>query len=120
MGIVFSMRKFPHHYCISLLLSLTTDFVSLAGFVCSVNKTHIATGWTRMYEMSYIVNLAIATAVYCVLSLVFPPEGAGIAEQWHAYPLNGTPPNESVASAVLEDKEEHTVQVECVSPPTMV
>lgn len=62
-----------------------------------------------MFQMSYIMNLAIAIAVFYILSIVFPPEGTGIEESWD----DGTPSNELVHS---EEKEDPIVaQVEAAS-----
>jgi hypothetical protein len=60
-----------------------------------------------MYQMSYVVNLSIASSVFYLLSVVFPPEGLGNAEPW----------SEGAAEADitpdLEEKGEHVVEVEC-------
>ena len=42
---------------------IDTHFTFAAGFVAAVNKTPIAIGWTRIYQMSYIVNIALASSI---------------------------------------------------------
>ena len=70
-----------------------------------------------MYQMSYIVNLAIAVVIFCVLSVVFPPVDTGTAEPWDAVSGNAATPNEPSTSRVLgesEDKEARQLEIECV------
>jgi hypothetical protein len=67
--------------------------------------------------MSYILNASIAALVFCVLSLVFPPVGTGIAEPWEVVSADGASSNEP---AVLSDKEDQILEVECLTPSAMV
>ena len=90
--------------------------MSVAGFVCAVNKTPIAVGWHRMYQMSYIVNASIAAVVFYVLSRVFPPIGTGISEPWDRASVDSS----SLGEPELEGKEGLTVQVERLTPARMV
>jgi hypothetical protein len=62
-----------------------------------------------MYQMSYLVNAAIAFVVFCGLSVIFPPVGMRASEPWDAAFLNSRPLSEPGPSAVLEDKEELAV-----------
>ena len=73
-----------------------------------------------MYQMSYLVNAAIAFVVFCGLSIIFPPVGTGLSESWDAAFLDGKPLNEPGPSAVSEDKEELAVEVESLPPAKMV
>ncbi len=111
-----SASSFP---CVSVpsldALSIHAEFVlPAAGFICSVNETPIAVGWTRLYQMCYFVNIAIAISVYCLLSLLFPPEGLGIAEPWDSALLGGSSQHE-VGDPVASEDKEHAVEVEVLS-----
>lgn len=53
---------------------------SMPGFICAVNGSSIAVGWTRVYQLSYFVGLAMAAIVYTLLCKVWPPECLGISE----------------------------------------
>ncbi|KUJ09188.1 uncharacterized protein LY89DRAFT_763906 [Mollisia scopiformis] len=93
------------------IIAFTLSIVwSMPGFVSNVKSSHITTGWTRMYQMSYIVNIAIAVVVFCVLSLAFPQVGLRTAAAW------GEAPTTSVNSIndleAMADKDGEPVEVE--------
>ena len=67
-----------------------------------------------MYQMSYIMNLSIATLTFYGLSRLFPPEGLGVAEPWDAAFMVGQDANKPMETATKEEKEEHLSQIECL------
>ncbi|KIY01451.1 uncharacterized protein Z520_03003 [Fonsecaea multimorphosa CBS 102226] len=98
---------------VAFIMSFVFD---LPGFAASVNKTSIAPGWTRMYDMSYIVNLAIAVLIFCCLSFAFPPKGLGVAEGWDDGSVVGENKVTDPTVAVEQEKEERVYEVECLPP----
>lgn len=68
-------RKIPHERKKKLILFLLT-----AGFVCTVNGDPIAIGWTRIYQLSYFVGLAISCPGYWLLCRLFPPPALRVME----------------------------------------
>jgi hypothetical protein len=52
----------------------------IAGFVCAVNGDPIAIGWTRIYQLSYFVGLAISCPGYWLLCRLFPPPALRVME----------------------------------------
>ncbi|OQV04574.1 hypothetical protein CLAIMM_09434 [Cladophialophora immunda] len=98
---------------VAFIMSFVFD---LPGFAASVNHTAIAPGWTRMYDMSYIVNLAIATLIFCCLSFAFPPKGLGVAGAWDD--VSVVEESKTTELAVDQEKEERVYEVECLPTST--
>jgi hypothetical protein len=69
-----------------------------------------------MYDMSYIVNLAIATLIFCCLSFAFPPKGLGVAEAWDDGPVVGE--TKTTDLTVDQEKENRVYEVECLPTST--
>lgn len=55
---------------------------AIAGLAISVdaNTSPALQGWTRLYNLTFIVGLAIAFTVMSVLGYFFPPPGLGLDE----------------------------------------
>lgn len=89
MGAWPMLRKFllkkPQVYTESLECFLT---VIIAGLVASVNASTDASwvGWIRLYNLTFIIGLAIAFAVFLGLNLAIPPPGLG--EEGEFEPIN--------------------------------
>lgn len=57
---------------------------SLAGLVASVDALHDKTwaGWVRLFNLTFMVGLAIGFTVFLCLSLAFPPAALGSGADW--------------------------------------
>ncbi|KAJ9608822.1 hypothetical protein H2200_006593 [Cladophialophora chaetospira] len=95
---------------------------TMPGFAAAANEDpeSVAIGWIRLYQMSYIVNMAIAITTFCFLSLVFPPTGLGVSEPWDEGSAAGGTVHKPEDAPASGEKEEHVSEVECSSSVTKV
>jgi NCS1 family nucleobase:cation symporter-1 len=77
----------------------------IAGLAASVN---VYTGpnwtnWTRLYNLTFLVGLAISFVVFLVLNYVSPVSGLGVDTPFlsEAELLNGRPPSTEVSEQVV-------------------
>lgn len=73
-----------------------------------MDKTPIAVGWTRLYQISYFSNVSIAAFLHYTLSIIFPPDGQGVSEDWE----HGVPQSSDERQKDTDLKPEGEVRME--------
>lgn len=92
--------------------SILFETAGLVGTVNSITDQSFV-GWIRLYNLTFIVGLAISFFVFWGLNLVFPPPGLGeespFVEDEVLYGVGHEKPNNDIETpGLVADK--HTVQ----------
>ena len=79
-------------------------FLNKAGMDGSVNslKTPSLQGWMRLYNLTFLVGIAISFTVLIIVCFFFPPPGLGIDAPFVAADGDGMPVDSSIVVEGLE------------------
>lgn len=84
-------------------LTLFLNFVAgLIGSVDALTSSSIV-GWVKLYNLTFLVGVAISFTVMSVLGLLFPPQGQGLDEPFIGMQGDG---ESSPPSPMVEDERQ--------------
>lgn len=70
------LRECPSVLYLVHVLTIISFLAGLDGKVNSIEDSSMV-GWIRLYNLTFIVGIAMSFSVFCALSLAWPPSGLG-------------------------------------------
>ncbi|CDK25867.1 unnamed protein product [Kuraishia capsulata CBS 1993] len=93
--------------------ALGTAFL-MPGLIAAAGPYSIASGWSRLYNLTFIVGTAISFAVSCTLNYFFPTPGNGLVAPFIEEDIISARFSSAGEGSNDEGKEPYSVQVDSV------